>query len=230
MGKTMRNFGNNLGLFLAILAFLGFGTIYVLWHSIVGVFQPQPIAYITISNSTITGSFNATGNGTSIDQITLYGENKTQYHALISGSSFTVTLPNKNASYNVTATWNGIYSWEKGTVASTSPFTFSTSDIYASQRIIFQTQDSFIISTGTASTKWFPLAWASSIEFTPTNESFQPITANVNYGSYIAKLPNFVTYSVTEYYAGVPSGNCSEGTYQVKVTNGAAFPKGNWTC
>ncbi len=182
---------------------------------------------------TVYGKLENIGNGTNITQI-IFRNKDTPSLATLKGNTYTISLPNENASYNISADWQGKYPWQRGIVyaKSLSTHNINTSNSIALQyNLTLNAPASFIDVVGTASTNTFPLAWASSINYTPSNQSTQPILTKVNYGGYNLNLPNFVSYKVTIGFSALSGNNCSAGTYELHINNGSStISNVDWKC
>ncbi len=207
------------------------------WH-LVGIVVVLVVIYVIAmqppaTSVPISGSLNATGAGTSITQLVFYNSNNSYSipvgNPSVSGTQFSTSLPNRNATYKVVATWVGNYSWQKGTANST--LTFNKSSPNKQYALVFQTPASIIKVNGTAYTKTSPAALSSKITFISSNQSsLQPQLANVKFGgAFNLSLPNMVSYNVNITYtanAGFSTGNCMAGTLPLNIPPGRSSQSG----
>lgn len=177
---------------------------------------------------TMTGSATSSGTGTAVTGVS-YSAKGLSFSASISGSQYTVRLPNL-ASFNTSVTWAGAYSWQGGTTSTAAASVYlPPGQTSASQDLSAHTPNSVVSVSGS-------INLASGL--TPTLITFtangMQFTATPSGSTYTIQLPNLTNYVVSINWAGSgQTGTChsTPDTYSLTLGAGVASASGvNWAC
>jgi hypothetical protein len=179
----------------------------------------------------LSGSVSTTGQGTSITGITFTSSTGSTISGSISGSLYTVTLPNPGT-YSISENWQGIYTWQHGSSQNVATYVVDqgiggNSTLYYNVPPL-ATPDSQVPISGLAQTGFSTTP--DYLEFTASNG--QEFQLNINNESYQGEIPNLMNYTVQIFYKNAFSGiqNCTAGTLMVDVGTVVSSTTENWHC
>jgi hypothetical protein len=179
----------------------------------------------------LSGAATASGQGTSITEVTFSG-NQGTFSAPVSGGQYSVSLPNPGT-YSVSEIWYGQYQWQNGTVQNVGSYTLN-------QGIGGETQLNYDLPALTTPNSQIQVSGALQTSFstTPTFVDFvDPAGQGVeltssNGNTYSGQVPNLMTYKVVIYYKNAIGGiqNCTAGTEPLNEPAGTSSMTANWHC
>lgn len=207
---------------------------------------PGPATFVSIN-----GMVRSTGNETNVTEIIFTSNTDIPYPevSVTKGNYLAnLLLPNQNATYTISAKWQGNYTWQHGTVDNYSKLVItrnnSSSINIPANTYTFETPDSEIKVNGKVSTGVFGSglgATAKIINYSAPGFAKRQTTVDF-YGNYNLILPNMAVYNVsiiysagnnvTQFFKGNFSGyyKCAAGTDNVNESAGMSRPPESWMC
>ena len=176
------------------------------------------------SEVNVSGYLTSTGLDTQATHILFTSVHGSSSGTVISGK-YSLLLPNQ-ASYAVSATWSGLYSWQSGVSNLSSIFLNATSSQLSSWNLV--TPDSLVTVSGNLTASGIG-THASSLIFVNSNASLDYDTAVIS-GHYSVTLPNLAEYQVSVGWSGGftwQAGNVSAGDFSLYQNTTSAVSK-NW--